>query len=78
MKTFNELKDQLEALQVKYSDKYFIFIAPYDLKLTQELKIFDYNVYNKIQPSDNLLKDKNNLDIYFVEHKYISGMRNSV
>jgi hypothetical protein len=77
MNTLNELKVQLKSLQEKYSDKYFIFIGPYEFKFLNELKILDDYVYKKIQPSDNLLMGINNLDIWFIKYTDISGMRTS-
>jgi hypothetical protein len=75
MKNFDELKNRLAQLQQKFGQKYFICIAPIDLKKCNELKIFENYVYKKTQPPDSILDKNEKLDIYFVEYKYISGMR---
>jgi|AntAceMinimDraft_17_1070374.scaffolds.fasta_scaffold04527_3 hypothetical protein len=72
-----ELRSRLKELQKKYGQKYFIFIAPFELKECKKINIFDHYVYNKIQSPDFILKNQNNLDIYFVEYSNISSMRSS-
>ena len=74
MDKLKELKEKLPALQKNYGEKYFIFIAPFDLPKCQELKIFDYYVFNKIRPPDSIVVDIDNLDIYLIEYNRITGM----
>ena len=75
MEIYDELKNKLLHFQQIFGQKYFIFIAPFELQKCEELKIFENYVYNKTQPPDSILDYNDKLDIYFVEYKYISGMK---
>lgn len=75
MHKIENLKEDLKLLQTEFGQKYFIFIAPFDLPKCQELRIFEDYVYNKILPPDIILADIDQLDIYFVEYDKIPGMK---
>lgn len=72
MKSLEQLKTKIDSFKKEFSEEYFIFIAPYELKHWRELRIDDY-VHRKIQPPDILLQNQK-LDIFFVKRKSISGM----
>jgi hypothetical protein len=75
MKRLEELNVELIEVKKNYGIKYFIFIGPSSLVRAQELKLFDYYVFNQIQPPPELYNEIMELDIYLVEYDKIRGMQ---
>lgn len=71
----DELREEVKALTRLYGDKYFVFVAPADLRVLEDRKFLEMYVSKKQQPPDSVLIDVIDLDIYFVMHKHIDGMR---
>lgn len=74
MTKYTKLNDNIPDLQNRFGDRYFIFIAPFDLIECKKLNIFNHYVYHQIQAPEEIFKQDMHLDIYFVNYEHISGM----
>jgi len=70
-----DIEKKLNELTIRYSSKYFIFIAPYNLNKCTEYKIFDYYVPNNLTPDFSLFEENEILGIYFMTHQDIHNMK---
>ena len=75
-KTLEVFKVNLYELKEKFSKKYFVFIAPFELLQWDRFHIQNYYLPHKMQPPDIFLLGLQ-LDIFFVEHRHITGMKPS-
>ena len=75
MSRLDELREEVKSLTRLYGYKYFVFVAPSDLKILEDRKILEMYASKKQQPPNSVLIDVEDLDVYFVRHKHIDGMR---
>ena len=77
MHKIQTLEVKLMELRKKYSDKYFIFIAPKDITRWDEINLLD--CIKKKKPIDYRLIDENiELEIFFIEHNKIENSKNKM
>jgi hypothetical protein len=75
-KTLDQLKEILLVEAEKFCETHYVFIAPFDLKACGSMRAFISNVVEDTPVSDALLAPRNDLDIYYIEHRHrLSFMR---
>lgn len=74
-KSLSDTKTILKQQRKLHGDTHYVFIAPFDLEACGEMKAFETNIMDERPVPDILLSGRNDLDIYFIEHKYRMSMK---